>query len=63
MITSVKEMLELPNFYPMFQVRNQEFFTTGKFFWNQGTSINIHLQHQKERPHEEKNLKELAIMY
>ena len=33
------------------QVRNQGFFTAGEFSWNQGTSINIHLQHKKEKPH------------
>ena len=32
------------------QARNQEFFRPGKFSWNQGTSINIHLQHEKKGP-------------
>ena len=32
------------------QTRNQEFFRPGKFSWNQGTSINIHLQHEKKGP-------------
>ena len=27
----------------------QDFFRAGEFFWNQGTSINNHLQHEKER--------------
>ena len=36
------------------QARNQEPFRTGKFSWNQGTSINILLQHEKERPRREK---------
>ena len=37
-----------------FQGRNQEFFRAGEFSWNLGTSINIHLQHDKERPRTEK---------
>ena len=32
------------------QAHNQEFFRPGKFSWNQGTSINIHLQHEKKDP-------------
>ena len=36
------------------QADNQEFFRAGKFSWNQGTSINNHLQQEKERPHRKK---------
>ena len=36
------------------QARNRESFRAGEFSWNLGTSINIHLQHEKERPHREK---------
>ena len=31
------------------QARNQERFRAGEFSWNKGTSINMHLQHEKER--------------
>ena len=34
--------------------RNQEFFRERECSWNQGTSINIHLQHKKEKPRREK---------
>ena len=37
------------------QTRNQEFFRAGEFSWNQSTSINNHLQHEKERPNREKS--------
>ena len=37
------------------QARNQEFFRAGEFSSNKGTSINIHLQHEKERPRREKS--------
>ena len=30
------------------------FFRAGEFSWNYDTSINIHLQHEKERPCREK---------
>ena len=36
------------------QASNQEFFRAGEFSWNQDTSINIHLQHKKEKPRREK---------
>ena len=36
------------------QARNQEFFRAGEFSSNLGTSINICLQHEKERPRREK---------
>ena len=36
------------------QARNQEFFKARKFSWNSGISINVHLQHKKERPRREK---------
>ena len=36
------------------QARNQEFFRAGEFSWNYGTSINIHLQHEKESFRREK---------
>ena len=32
----------------------QEFFRAGEFSWNWCTSINIHQQHEKERPRREK---------
>ena len=38
------------------QARNQEVFRAGEFCSNQGISINIHLQREKERPRREKNL-------
>ena len=31
------------------QTRNQEFFKAEEFSWNEGTTINIHLQHKKGR--------------
>ena len=31
------------------EARNQEFFRSGEFSWNQGTSTNNHLQNEKER--------------
>ena len=34
----------------MLQARNQEFFLAGEFFWNYGTSVNFHLQHEKKGP-------------
>ena len=37
------------------QASNQEIFRARKFSSNQGTSINNHLQHEKERPHREKS--------
>ena len=46
-------MLVLTYFMYM-QARNQEFFRAGDFSLNQDTSINIHLQHKKERPRREK---------
>ena len=39
---------------PSPQARNQEFFRAGEFSSNQGTLINIHLQHEKERSCREK---------
>ena len=36
------------------QARNLEFFRVGKFSWNWWTSINNHVQHEKERPRREK---------
>ena len=36
------------------QVRNQEFFRAGEFSWNQGTLINIQLQHKKEKSRSKK---------
>ena len=38
------------------QARNQEFFRAAEFSWNQGTSINIHLQHEKLKAPQGKNL-------
>ena len=38
------------------QARNQEVFIAGEFCLDYGTSINIHLQREKERPRMEKNL-------
>ena len=35
------------------QARNQEYFRAGEFPSNLGTSKNIHLQHEKERPRRE----------
>ena len=32
------------------QARNQEFFRAWEVSWDQGTLVNIHLQHEKERP-------------
>ena len=37
-----------------YQGRRQEFFRAGEVSWNQGASINIDLQHQKEKPRREK---------
>ena len=39
-----------------FQTHNQDFFKAGDFSLNYGTSMNI-LQHEKERPHGEKNIR------
>ena len=40
------------------QARNYEFYRAEEdFSWNKGTSINIHLQHEKERSRKEKNLR------
>ena len=36
------------------QGRKQEFFRTGEVSWNQGTSINVDVKHQKEKPRREK---------
>ena len=35
-------------------VRNQDFFRAGESSWKEGTSIKIHLQHDKERHRREK---------
>ena len=40
--------------HTMIQAGNQEFFRAGEFSWNQGTLVNIHPQHEKERPRKEK---------
>ena len=45
---------KVKNLYLALQACNQEFFRAGKFSWNYGTSINIHLQHGKERSRREK---------
>ena len=37
------------------QDHNQEFFRAEEFSWNKGTSINNHLQHEKERLIREKS--------
>ena len=34
---------------PVLQERTPEFFRAGEFFWDYGTSINMHLQHKEER--------------
>ena len=39
----------------LLQAHNQDFFRAVEFFWNQGISINIHLQHKKEKPRREKS--------
>ena len=37
------------------QARNQGFFRAGEFSWNMDTSINNHLQLEKEKPRREKS--------
>ena len=42
----VKMKWPILKFTHVYQARNLEFFRAGKFSWNQGTSIDIHLQHE-----------------
>ena len=44
-----KPRIWLLTLHQSLQARNQDFFRVREFSWNQGTSINIHLQHQKEK--------------
>ena len=43
------------SWYILLQARNQEFFRAREFSSNLGSSINIHLQHEKKRPRRKKS--------